>query len=91
MAGQRVLERLEHILEAISRIERFMKGKRRGRFLSDPQLVWRGKDEQDAEDLIVNTVPIYIQEKIQPKAIIDDVGRRRPIRPPRHGPAAPAP
>lgn len=39
MAGQRVLERLEHIPEAISRIERFMEGKRRGRFLSDPLLV----------------------------------------------------
>ncbi len=39
MAGEKVLERLEHILEAISRIESFMKGKRRGRFLSDPLLV----------------------------------------------------
>ena len=29
----------------------------------DPQLVWRGKDEQDAEDLMVDSVPIYIQEK----------------------------
>jgi len=37
----------------------------------DPQLVWRGKDEQDAEDLAVPAVPIYIQEKIHPKAIID--------------------
>ena len=42
----------------------------------DPQLVWRGKDEQDAEDLIVDTVPIYIQEKIQPQAIIADIKRR---------------
>ncbi len=41
----------------------------------DPQLVWRGKDEQDGEDLIVETVPIYIQEKVQPKAIIDDIRR----------------
>jgi adenine-specific DNA-methyltransferase len=30
----------------------------------DPQLVWRGKDEQDAAPLSVDTVPIYIQEKI---------------------------
>jgi len=37
----------------------------------DPQLVWRGKDEQDGEDLTVPSVPIYIQEKIHPKAIID--------------------
>ena len=42
----------------------------------DPQLVWRGKDEQDAEDLMVDSVPIYIQEKIQPEAIIRDLFRR---------------
>ena len=36
----------------------------------DPQLVWRGKDEQDAEPLAVPIVPIYIQEKIKPQAII---------------------
>jgi hypothetical protein len=35
----------------------------------DPQLVWKGKDEQDREGLAVPAVPIYIQEKIQPKAI----------------------
>src|SRR3990170_4947049 len=39
----------------------------------DPQLVWRGKDEQDGEDLAVQAVPIYIQEKIQPQAIINDL------------------
>ena len=39
----------------------------------DPQLVWRGKDEQDAEELTVPAVPIYIQEKIHPHAIIEDV------------------
>src|SRR6267378_414206 len=42
----------------------------------DPQLVWRGKDEQDGEDLTVDSVPIYIQEKIQPEAIIRDLVRR---------------
>jgi adenine-specific DNA-methyltransferase len=41
----------------------------------DPQLVWRGKDEQDAAPLSVDTVPIYIQEKVHPKAIIDDLKR----------------
>jgi adenine-specific DNA-methyltransferase len=41
----------------------------------DPQLVWRGKDEQDAGPLSVDTVPIYIQEKIHPKAIIDGLRR----------------
>ena len=39
----------------------------------DPQLVWRGKDEQDQEELTVPAVPIYIQEKIHPHAIIEDV------------------
>jgi len=41
----------------------------------DPQLVWRGKDEQDWSDLVVNAPPLYIQEKIQPKALIDDLLR----------------
>ena len=34
----------------------------------DPQLVWKGKDEQDRADLAVPVVPIYIQEKIHPQA-----------------------
>jgi adenine-specific DNA-methyltransferase len=38
----------------------------------DPQLVWKGKDEQDQQDLAVPTVPIYIQEKIHPQAIIEE-------------------
>jgi adenine-specific DNA-methyltransferase len=41
----------------------------------DPQLVWRGKDEQDSGPLVVPTVPVYIQEKIHPQAIIDDLRR----------------
>jgi adenine-specific DNA-methyltransferase len=44
----------------------------------DPQLVWKGKDEQDREDLAVTVVPIYIQEKIHPQAIIDDLRRNLP-------------
>jgi len=39
----------------------------------DPQLVWQGKDAQDGEDLLVPAVPIYIQEKIHPQAIINDL------------------
>jgi len=39
----------------------------------DPQLVWQGKDQQDAEPLEVPVVPIYIQEKIQPRAIIENL------------------
>src|SRR5512145_486257 len=42
----------------------------------DPQLVWKGKDEQDARDLAVPVVPIYIQEKIHPQALIDDLCRQ---------------
>lgn len=41
----------------------------------DPQLVWKGKDEQDRQDLAVPVVPVYIQEKIHPKAIIDALPR----------------
>ena len=41
----------------------------------DPQLVWKGKDEQDREDLAVTVVPVYIQEKIHPQAIIDALPR----------------
>src|SRR5678815_93321 len=47
---------------------------RRNRDL-DPQLVWRGKDEQDWSDLVVNAPPLYIQEKVHPKALIDDLLR----------------
>ncbi len=48
---------------------------RRNRDL-DPQLVWRGKDEQDWSDLVVHAPPLYIQEKVHPKALIDDLLRR---------------
>ena len=47
---------------------------RRNRDL-DPQLVWRGKDEQDWSDLVVHAAPLYIQEKVQPKALIDELLR----------------
>lgn len=39
----------------------------------DPQLVWRGKDIQDWSDLIVQAPPIYIQEKVHPKVLIEDL------------------
>ena len=45
---------------------------RRNRDL-DPQLVWRGKDEQDASDLVVQAPPLYIQERVHPKVLIDDL------------------
>ena len=46
----------------------------------DPQLVWHGKDEQDWSDLVVEAPPLYIQEKIHPKAIIDDLKRQAESR-----------
>lgn len=39
----------------------------------DPQLVWKGKDEQDASDLEVPAVPIYIQETIDPLALVEEL------------------
>lgn len=48
---------------------------RRNRDL-DPQLVWRGKDEQDWSDLVVQAPPLYIQEKMHPKVLIDDLQKR---------------
>ena len=47
---------------------------RRNRDL-DPQLVWRGKDVQDWSDLVVQAPPLYIQEKVHPKVLIDDLMR----------------
>jgi adenine-specific DNA-methyltransferase len=48
---------------------------RRNRDL-DPQLVWRGKDAQDWSDLVVQAPPLFIQEKVHPKVLIDDLVRR---------------
>ena len=48
---------------------------RRNRDL-DPQLVWRGKDQQDWSDLVVNAPPLYIQERVHPKVLIDDLARQ---------------
>jgi adenine-specific DNA-methyltransferase len=42
----------------------------------DPQLVWRGKDEQDWSDLVVQAPPLYIQEKVHPKFLVDDLLRQ---------------
>ena len=52
---------------------------RRNRDL-DPQLVWRGKDEQDWSDLVVHAPPLYIQEKVHPKHLVDDLRRQTESR-----------
>ena len=49
---------------------------RRNRDL-DPQLVWRGKDAQDWSDLVVQAPPLFIQEKVHPRVLIDDLRRQR--------------
>jgi adenine-specific DNA-methyltransferase len=61
---------------------------RRNRDL-DPQLVWRGKDEQDWSDLIVQAPPLYIQEKVHPKVLIDDLKRESKARAKEKAPPAP--
>ncbi len=48
---------------------------RRNRDL-DPQLVWRGKDERDWSDLVVAAPPLFIQEFVDPKFLINDLQRR---------------
>jgi adenine-specific DNA-methyltransferase len=39
----------------------------------DPQLVWKGKDELDGEDLVADAAPIYIQEKVNPRVLIENL------------------
>jgi adenine-specific DNA-methyltransferase len=39
----------------------------------DPQLVWKGKDEQDSHKLEVPALPVYIQEKVSPEALIQNL------------------
>ena len=38
----------------------------------DPQLIWRGKD-MDQTSITADAPPIYLQEKVHPKAIIEDL------------------
>ena len=45
----------------------------------DPQLVWRGKEDRDWTSLSTQAPPLYIQEKLHPKAIIDDLVRRSDV------------
>ena len=46
----------------------------------DPQFVWRGKDSADWSDLVVPAPPLYIQEKVHPKVLIDDLARQSQTR-----------
>ena len=56
----------------------------------DPQLVWRGKDEQDWSDLVIPAPPLYIQEKVQPKALVDDLLRETKARRDEENPPQPS-
>ena len=61
---------------------------RRNRDL-DPQLVWRGKDMSDWSDLVVPAPPLYIQEKVHPKVLVDDLRRESEERARQAKPDAP--
>jgi adenine-specific DNA-methyltransferase len=39
----------------------------------DPQLVWRGKPQLDESDLVADAPPIYCQEKIDPRALVENL------------------
>ena len=41
----------------------------------DPQLVWKGKDAADGDDMVADAPPIYIQEKIDPRVLIENLRR----------------
>ena len=65
---------LEPVMDEAERKAIHLAYERRNRDL-DPQLVWRGKDEQDLLDLIVPAPPLFIQEKVHPKVLVDDLVR----------------
>ena len=71
---------MEAVLEEEDRAAVAVAYERRNRDL-DPQLVWRGKDEQDAEErLVVAAPPLFAQEKVHPKVLIDDLVREARAR-----------
>ena len=65
---------LEPVMADADRLPVRVAYERRNRDL-DPQLVWRGKDEQDDRDLIVAAPPLFTQEKVYPKVLVDDLMR----------------
>lgn len=79
---------LESVMEAEDKSPIRVAYDRRNRDL-DPQLVWRGKDEQDWSDLIVQAPPLYIQEKVHPKVLIDDLRRQTELRKEKTAPEMP--
>ncbi|MBZ8134388.1 site-specific DNA-methyltransferase [Afifella sp. IM 167] len=63
---------LESVLEPEDRATIKVAYERRNRDL-DPQLVWRGKDVLGWSDLVVDAPPVYLQEQVHPKALIEDL------------------
>ncbi len=70
---------LEPVMEEREKTPIRIAYERRNRDL-DPQLVWRGKDEEDWSGLVVQAPPLYIQEKIHPKVLVDDLLRQSRAR-----------
>jgi adenine-specific DNA-methyltransferase len=70
---------LEPVMEEADKSPVRLAYERRNRDL-DPQLVWRGKDDKDWSDLIVQAPPLYIQEKVHPKVLVDDLMRQSRAR-----------
>lgn len=79
---------LETVMEPEQRRAVRVEYERRNRDL-DPQLVWRGKDEQDWSDLVVQAPPLFIQEKVHPKVLIDDLLRQTRQKRAEEGPEYP--
>ena len=65
---------LEPVMADADRLPVRVAYERRNRDL-DPQLVWRGKDEQDDRDLVIAAPLLFTQEKVHPKALVDDLMR----------------
>ena len=65
---------LEPVMADADRLPVRVAYERRNRDL-DPQLVWRGKDAQDDRDLVVAAPPLFTQEKVHPKVLVDDLMR----------------
>ena len=65
----------ESVLDPIDQEPIRVAFERRNRDL-DPQLVWRGKDVPGPAELMAQAPPLFIQEKVHPKVLIDDLERR---------------
>ncbi len=65
---------MEQVIDDADWLPKHVAYERRNRDL-DPKLVWSGKDEQDARDLIAPVPPLFIQEKVHPKVLVDDLMR----------------